>query len=55
MVDWLNKCNQVKRLDFNAKSLVKEKLAKVGNYHPIGLEKLKEEIRELYDIVISFL
>lgn len=55
MVDWLNKCNQIERLDFNAKSLVKEKLASVGNYYPIGLEKLKEEIRELYDIIISSL
>jgi Primase X len=55
MADWLNKCNQVERLDFNAKSLVKEKLANVGNYYPIGLEKLKEEIRQLYDIIISSL
>jgi hypothetical protein len=30
-------------LDFNPKSKVKETLAGVGNYYPIGLEKLKEE------------
>jgi Primase X len=55
MIDWLNKCNPVERLDFNAKSLVKEKLANVGNYYPIGLEKLKEDNKSLYDIVISSL
>jgi Primase X len=53
MREWLDRCNQIQRLNFNARSVVKEKLANVGEYYPIGLEKLKQEFRELYnDIVV---
>ncbi len=51
--DWLNKCHQLKRLDFNVIQKIKYDLKSVCSYHPISFNYLKEENRELYDIVIS--
>lgn len=52
--DWLDKCNKLENLNFNAKLKVKEGLKGAHKgYFPISLEKLKEENKELYDIVIN--
>jgi hypothetical protein len=53
--NWLNKCDQITPLDFNTNNRIKDNLKaamRVG-YLPISLNDLKEENRELYDIVIS--
>ena len=45
-------CNKLEMLNFNAKIKIKEGLKGASKgYFPISLEKLKEENKELYDIV----
>jgi hypothetical protein len=52
--EWLDKCNKLERLDFNAKLRIKEGLKGAAKgYLPIGLPKLKIENKELYDIIIN--
>ena len=51
--DWLDGCNKLEMLNFNAKIKIKEGLKGASKgYFPISLEKLKEENKELYDIVV---
>jgi hypothetical protein len=51
--DWLNKCGSSRKLDFKPDYLIKYNLnnAKRIRYLPIGLDKLKEENSDLYQIV----
>jgi len=50
--DWLDKCSKLERLNFNAKLKIKEGLKGASKgYYPISLEKLKEENKELYNIL----
>jgi Primase X len=52
--DWLEKCSKLERLSFNSKLKIKEGLKGASKgYYPISLEKLKEENKELYDIVAN--
>jgi hypothetical protein len=52
--DWLDKCNKLEKLNFNAKLKIKEALRGASKgYFPISLEKLKEENKLLYDIVVD--
>jgi hypothetical protein len=52
--DWLDKCDKLEKLNFNAKVKIKEGLKGASKgYYPISLEKLKEENRALYDIVVD--
>jgi hypothetical protein len=54
MKDWLDKCDKLERLNFNAKAKIKEGLRGASKgYYPISLEKLKEENKALYDIVTN--
>jgi hypothetical protein len=54
MKDWLDKCDNVEKLNFNAKLKIKEGLKGASKgYFPISLEKLKEENKVLYDIVVN--
>jgi hypothetical protein len=51
--NWLDKCDKLEILNFNAKIKIKEGLRGASKgYFPISLEKLKEENKELYDIVV---
>jgi hypothetical protein len=51
--DWLDKCGKLEKLNFNAKIKIKEGLRGASKgYFPISLEKLKEENRQLYDLVV---
>jgi hypothetical protein len=51
--NWLDKCNELEKLNFNAKLKIREGLKGARNgYYTISLEKLKEENKELYDIII---
>jgi hypothetical protein len=52
--EWLDKCNKLERLNFNPKLKIKEGLKGASKgYYPISLQKLKEENKELYDIVVN--
>jgi Primase X len=53
MKGWLDKCNELERLNFNAKAKIKEGLKGASKgYYPISMEKLKEEDKSLHDIII---
>jgi len=53
MKDWLDKCDKLEKLNFNAKLKIKEGIKGASKgYFPISLEKLKEENNALYDIVV---
>jgi hypothetical protein len=54
MMDWLNKCNCVEQLRFDAEFTVRRFLlnAQRVGYKPIRLEKLQQEIPVLYDLVM---
>ena len=52
--DWLDKCDKLEKLNFNAKIKIREGLRGASKgYLPISLEKLKEENKSLYDIVVN--
>jgi hypothetical protein len=51
--DWLNKCHQLRRLDFNVNQKIKSDLESVNSYRPISFNNLKEENRELYNTLVS--
>ena len=45
---WLDKCDSVCRLDFNAEQKIDVALDRVDNYRPVSRDKLKEENNLLY-------
>jgi len=45
---WLDKCDSVSKLDFNAERKIDVALDRVDNYHPVSRDKLKEENNLLY-------
>jgi hypothetical protein len=50
--DWLDKCDRLEKLNFNAKLKIKEGLKGASKgYYPISLEKLKSENKELFDLL----
>jgi hypothetical protein len=52
--DWLGKCDKLERLNFNSKIKIKDGLRGASRgYLPISMEKLKEENRQLYDLVLD--
>ena len=54
--DWLDKCDKLERLNFNAKTKIKEGLKGASKgYNPISLEKLKEENKALYGMIVKWL
>ena len=54
MKDWLDKCDKLEKLTFNSKIKVKDGLKGASKgYLPISMERLKEENRQLYDLVFS--
>jgi hypothetical protein len=52
---WLEKCNNIRRLDFNPHSRIKDgiKTAIKTKYKPMGLEKLKERNNHLYHLIVT--
>jgi hypothetical protein len=48
---WLQKCDQLKKIDFNSSIYIKNNLKKVKEYLPSSREKLKKDQPELYDIL----
>jgi hypothetical protein len=54
MKDWLDKCDKIEKLNFNPKIKIKDGLKGASKgYFPISMEKLKEENRQLYDLVLN--
>jgi hypothetical protein len=54
MKEWLDKCDKLERLSFNPKIKIKDGLRGASKgYFPISMEKLKEENRQLYDVVLN--
>jgi hypothetical protein len=52
--DWLDKCDKLEKLNFNPKIKIKEGLKGASKgYFPISIQKLKEENKQLYDIVLN--
>jgi hypothetical protein len=54
MKEWLDECDKLEKLSFNPKIKIKEGLRGASKgYFPISMEKLKEENRQLYDLVLD--
>jgi hypothetical protein len=54
MKEWLDKCDKVEKLNFNLKIKIKDGLKGASKgYLPISMDKLKEENRQLYDLVLN--
>ena len=54
MKEWLDKCDNSEKLNFSPKIKIKDGLRGAGKgYFPISMEKLKEENRLLYYVVLS--
>ena len=54
MKEWLDKCDKLEKLSFNPKIKIKDGLKGASKgYFPISMEKLKEENRTLYDVVLD--
>jgi hypothetical protein len=50
----VDKCDKLERLSFNPKIKIKDGLRGASKgYFPISMEKLKEENRQLYDVVLN--
>ena len=50
---WLNKCNSIRKLDFNPNQKIKDNLNHVGIFYPLGIQKLKTD--EKYSKLYQFL
>lgn len=48
---WLEECNKLQRLNFNANQKINYVLKSVGDYKPIHPDKLKEECLGLYNLL----
>jgi hypothetical protein len=54
MKEWLDKSDKLEKLRFNSKIKIKDGLRGASKgYFPISMEKLKEENRQLYDLVLN--
>ena len=52
--DWLEKCDKVRKVDFNPQREVSIKLRSVGPFLPSAKEKLKKEQPELYTLLAKY-
>jgi hypothetical protein len=54
MKEWLDKCDKLEQLNFNPKTKIKDGLNGASKgYLPISMDKLKEENRQLHDLVLN--
>jgi hypothetical protein len=54
MKGWLDKCDKLEKLNFNSKIKIRDGLKGASKgYLPISMEKLKEENRHLYNIILD--
>ena len=52
--DWLGKCDNKRRLDFNPQREVNIRLKNVKSYLPSSKETLKKEQPELYSLLVKY-
>ena len=45
--EWLDKCNTLRKLDFNPNHKIKDNLKNVGKFNPIGIPKLKNDAENI--------
>ena len=50
---WLEKCNNLRKLDFNPNTEIKAKLRYVKHYSPVSIKTLMEDNRNLYLMLIQ--
>jgi hypothetical protein len=50
---WLEKCNKLRKLEFDSDSEIKTKLTYVKYYNPISIEKLKTNNKKMYLLLIQ--
>ncbi len=48
LIEWLDKCDRIKSIDFRSQSKIEDNLRNVKNYLPISLDNLKDDNFELY-------
>ena len=48
LIEWLDKCDRIKSIDFKSQSKIEDNLRNVKNYLPISLDNLKDDNFELY-------
>ena len=48
LMTWLEKCNNLRKLDFNLDTEIKDKVRYVKHYNPITIKKLKNDNKNLY-------
>ena len=54
MKEWYDKCDNIEKLSFNPKIKVKDGLRGASKaYFPISMEKLKEENKALYNLIVK--
>ena len=51
MREWLDKCNQVRRLNFNPSYRIKSVLNSSKGFLPVSCEKLKTETEGFYNLL----
>ncbi len=51
--DWLEKCSQLRKLDFSINSELRNRLKNVNQFKPISGNKLIEENKQLFEIINS--
>ena len=51
--EWLEKCSQIRNLDFSINSELKNRLKKVNNFYPISYNKLIEENKDVLDLIYN--
>lgn len=50
---WLDKCNLLRKLDFNYNQKIRYDLKNVGKFYPLGIQKLKNDTKnfDLYNLL----
>lgn len=48
---WIQKCNELRVLDFKATKKIEEDLENVKGYLPLSKDKLKDQHKEVYNIL----
>jgi Primase X len=48
LIEWLDKCDRIKSIDFRSQSRIEDNLRNVKNYLPISFDNLKDDNFELY-------
>jgi hypothetical protein len=53
LIEWLDKCDRMKSIDFRSQSRIEDNLRNVKDYLPISFDNLKDDNFELYKALKS--